>query len=614
MARHLGAVSRKVTVSEAYNLGNSTPGGINVLHVIVDNMYFASDPAFSEFTDAFHDDGFFAEGLLLLIIGIVPYTQAELLRVSLLVPAGAGLLLAEYRLSVPNLAASVSAMVLAGVARALWKTVIKNHPGIVENSVNQTCQLITIEALIGVIWVMVFRTGDQIFVYDVRNAPLLAINALTSALTLTLGKSTLLHMGNDVADTSSQTVHDPTCHNWDALTLLALTGIVGCHSTLSIRRSYTNVYQFCCFIFAVLCICCKGRVDVFDVRLQKLWTIRSTHELVDVNSAPSAENNDAIGFAEESDRTGFSEFFLNSQYDRFPRFLPVLSVALLWTAYGVLNFTERPERYSPVFLDRDYVPQIPVEIVLSMYKEPVEEVTQLISNLKSMPALSDAHFTIYIKDSEANNQDIKHRTGADLVATLPNIGREGETYLNHILNKWHSLAKQTIFLQADIHNSREFFTHMNNYYRRLKTGFLSLGWSGAVCNCENCGDRLFWHDNTHFLPQTFNRMNSSAICGNVLLSYKGQFIVSAARIRGIDKDIYHGLWKAFVDEKSWAHQPEYLQGRPDSMSAPDFGYTMERTWNLLFQCSNIDVAWKCPSLVSRWRIGGDIGDCQCFDA
>lgn len=57
MARYAGAVSRKVTVSEAYNLGNSTLRGINVLHVVVDNMYFTGDPAFSEFTDLCHDDG-----------------------------------------------------------------------------------------------------------------------------------------------------------------------------------------------------------------------------------------------------------------------------------------------------------------------------------------------------------------------------------------------------------------------------------------------------------------------------------------------------------------------------------------------------------------------------
>lgn len=557
---------------------------------------------------------FFAESLLLLIAGIVPHTQAELLRISLLVLASAGLLFAEYRLNVPNLVASILAMLLAGAARALWITVIKYYPGVDADNMNQIGRFITIEALVGVIWVLVFWNGNRMFAFELGSVPLLAINALTSALTLTLEKSMLLPMGDEVADTGSQTVTAPVRHSWDALTLFALTGIVGCHSTLSMRRSYTNAYQFCCFLFAVLCIGGKTRVDVFNAQLQRPWTIQSTYELVDNSSAPSAENSNVNGFAEETDRTGMLAFFSSSRSKRACRFLLGISVVLLWTAYAILNFTERPDRYSSAFLDRDYVPQLPVEIVLSMYKEPIDEVSKLVFNLKSMPGLSDAHFTIYVKDSEADNEDIKQQTGADRVATLPNIGREGETYLNHILNRWDSLARQTIFLQADIHNPREFYTHVKNYYSRSQTGFLNLGWSGAVCNCENCGDLLFWRDNTHFLPQTYNRIYNADTCKNVLLSYKGQFIVSAARIRGIDKDIYHSLWQAFVDEKSWAHQPEYLQGRPDSMSAPDFGYTIERTWNLLFQCSNLDVAWKCPSLVSGWRIGGDISDCQCFDA
>ncbi|KAF2624453.1 hypothetical protein BU25DRAFT_348381 [Macroventuria anomochaeta] len=294
------------------------------------------------------------------------------------------------------------------------------------------------------------------------------------------------------------------------------------------------------------------------------------------------------------------------------KYLLDISITLLWLAFGALNFTERQGRRLPVFLDQEYVPQSPVEIVLSMYKEPIDEVEELVNNLKSMPALSDARVTIYIKDGEANSTHVRHQTGANNATILPNVGREGETFLNHILNQWDSLARQTIFLQAGIHNPREFYTHISNYYSRSQTGFLNLGLSGAVCNCEDCGDRLFWNDKAHLFPRIYNRIYNSTTCDNVLLSYKGQFIVSAARIRGVDKDIYYALWKAFVDKGSWAHQPQILQG-PDSMSAPDFGYTMERMWNLLFQCSNSDVVWKCPSLVSKWRIGGDIGDCQCFD-
>jgi endo-1,4-beta-mannosidase len=124
-----------------------------------------------------------------------------------------------------------------------------------------------------------------------------------------------------------------------------------------------------------------------------------------------------------------------------------------------------------------------------MYQEPIDKVGQLIDNLKSMPTLSNAHVTIYIKDSEANNTHVKQKTGADYVITLPNVGRESETFLNYILDKWDSLVRQTIFLQAGIHYLRGFYTYIKNYYNG-STGFLNLSLSGGVCDCENCSDRF----------------------------------------------------------------------------------------------------------------------------
>lgn len=90
-------------------------------------------------------------------------------------------------------------------------------------------------------------------------------------------------------------------------------------------------------------------------------------------------------------------------------------------------------------------------------------------------------------------------------------------------------------------------------------------------------------------------------------------MVSAARIRGIDRSTYHDLQQAFVDENGWAHQEPYLHGRTDLMSDSFFSYILERTWNLRFQCPDMVVAWKCPSLISGWRTDGNVGDCQCFD-
>jgi hypothetical protein len=54
---------------------------------------------------------------------------------------------------------------------------------------------------------MVSGTDDQIFVVDVRNVLLLALNALASALAMILGKSILLPIDDEVADTSSLTTN-----------------------------------------------------------------------------------------------------------------------------------------------------------------------------------------------------------------------------------------------------------------------------------------------------------------------------------------------------------------------------------------------------------------------
>jgi hypothetical protein len=556
---------------------------------------------------------FFAEDLLLYITRAIPHTYAELLRISLLMLASAALLFTEYRLTMPNLATSIVAMLLAGAARGLLKLVIIHHPDVVAENEFQTSLHVIAGVLVGIIWVIVFETGNQTFALDFGNIPLLVLNASASAVAMLLGNSLLLPMYGEVVGTSSQTIDAPVDRLCDAITLTLLTGIVGCYSTLLTARSYTNIYQFCCFLLTITGLGRSAYVCASNRHSQSPGATPSTYELLSSPSALPAEYNDTISLTEEAHHSAVPALKSSSPNNTFSRYLVGISIASLWAAYGIMNFTERQEHRIPVLLDRDYVPQLPVEIVLSMYKEPIDEVRKLVNHLQNMPALSDAHVTIYIKDSGANNTYVKQQTGAHNVTTLPNIGREGETFLNHILNRWHDLARQTIFLQAGIHNPREFYTHVTNYYDRAQTGFLNLGWPGRLCDYENCSDRFGWQDNLHFIPQVCKQVYNSTICEKVLLSYKGQFIVSAARIRGINKDIYHDLWQAFIDENNPAHQPSNLQGRPDSMSAPDFGYTMERLWNLLFQCSSVDVGWKCPTLLSEWRLGGDISDCQCFD-
>ncbi|KAF2093497.1 hypothetical protein NA57DRAFT_48189 [Rhizodiscina lignyota] len=288
---------------------------------------------------------------------------------------------------------------------------------------------------------------------------------------------------------------------------------------------------------------------------------------------------------------------------------------LIWLAsnFSIIDTPSIPSNPGP-HLDTEYNPLFDIDIVVSMYKEPIDHVEWGLKSIRKIPGFQTQRLFIYTKDENANIEAINDAMRPFKVIHVPNVGREGETYLRHIVDHWDDLAKHTMFIQADIHNPREFIPRVRDYFDAERTGMLSLGFPGNVCDCANCGDRFGWHDDTGMVPSLYKKVyQTDEACNRDLLSYKGQFIASARRIRGVKKEVYEDLWKAIRDPNSWAHEAKYLRGRRDEMSAPIFGYTLERVWGLLMQCSDLEIAWKCPTLLSGKRRGGSKADCQCFD-
>jgi hypothetical protein len=504
---------------------------------------------------------------------------------------------------VPSLVSSILAMLLIAAASALRRVAAFSYPG------DTASRSISAEWLIATssVLVIVLAAGgwpkEEWEAFDMGSLLPRIINAFSTAAALLMGGSVFFPTNAGSDNQLPGTFHTPTQRVGDVLQMLTLNGVIGCSSTLLLRRSYTSWWQLCFFLPAAMCLCGN---EVYD----SIWN-ESKHQS-DICGGYDMVSHSPKRRSEDSEESGFSEPQTELQGYTMHSSLVSVAVIILWTAFASFNFGQRQYPHSDTLLDRAYEATVPLEIVVSMYKEKTDDVAALISKLQSMPQIADAHVTIYLKDGEADEEQIKQQTHSNKVIKLPNVGREAETYLNHIINRWDSLAERTIFLQADVHNPREFYPFVERYFSRNQTGFLSLGWAGNVCNSADCGDKFGWHDETGFVPYLQNRIYDSTP-ENVLLSYKGQFVVTAARIRGINKAIYTYLEQLLVNETSWTHQQEYLQGRKDSMSQPYFGYTMERIWNVLFQCSDMDVAWKCPSLLSGWRPGGSIADCQCFD-
>lgn len=169
---------------------------------------------------------------------------------------------------------------------------------------------------------------------------------------------------------------------------------------------------------------------------------------------------------------------------------------------------------------------------------------------------------------------------------------------------------------------RELIPRINSYLVP-QTGMLSLGFTGVTCSCGSCSDRWGWEDRWNVVPKLYEHIYGAPCESNqpILLSYKGQFVASAKRIRGIGKKNYERLLDAVTSKEAWAHNSTMLEKwgfgdvkEGDSPSNPYFGFTVERIWGLLMQCATDGVVGaRCPSLLSGMARGGNVRECQCLD-
>jgi hypothetical protein len=172
-----------------------------------------------------------------------------------------------------------------------------------------------------------------------------------------------------------------------------------------------------------------------------------------------------------------------------------------------------------------------------------------------------------------------------------------------------------------------------------------------------------------------NGKGKGASCTQALLTHGNNFIAGAERIRGLDRDVYQLLYDALTNanlRNGWAHDASKIPvnvrpggdkdwngkssansggkdrpkgngvavdsfrgvsetgdkgknanwwtsarggiefGEEDSLEHPYLGYTVERLWGILMQCSTSEIAWRCPNTLRGWRRGGERADCGCL--
>lgn len=222
------------------------------------------------------------------------------------------------------------------------------------------------------------------------------------------------------------------------------------------------------------------------------------------------------------------------------------------------------------------VPKQNMHVVLSYYNEPLTCVQNTMEFIKKTVENNwEIQLFIYTKGGEFAN-----------ATRLPNIGREGGSYLHHILTHWHALPHHVLFAQACAHDE------MKQQLPLLKptTQALNLGgFEHGDCDGTPAYPMRRLREIYAFVHRRF--------CpdGVIFKSWmKGQFLVSKHSILKNSKHVYELLNKTlFEPPEHFIHtdlkliKDENNRKRIEATELNDnanyFSYQLERAWSSIFE-------------------------------
>ncbi|TGO42869.1 hypothetical protein BHYA_0005g01370 [Botrytis hyacinthi] len=504
----------------------------------------------------------------------------------------------EYRLTIPGFICGVGAFTMTGLSRAFFVMAshkMNDHGDQISSSYHIYILMTTTFGLFMSGFLAYAQERNILeFYLEPGTLALFFISSVTTVAAGFSGTSMLTYTPSSFSAGKNLDARAPSAIS--DVVVSGLSGILVLLISLAFGPiSVVSWIQFTSYFLAIYCLIGDSKIDIFLENI--LGCIQRRLHCQSINTAPSPT----------------------------PQRIPSSILKISFTTLAIIAlyalslsqlFRLQPGPISS--MDNLHTPvSSSFDIVISAYKETPESIARMLKAIKSTPYLSshNTRVLIYTKDPTVSLSMLKNSTGADIVERLPNLGREGGTYLSHIVTHWNDLAAQTMFIQAHAHNIRELIPRIDSYLVP-QTGMLSLGFSESTCSCNNCGDRFGWTDDWAMVPSLYESIYGSSCTDStkILLSYKGQFIASARRIRGISRGIYEDLLSTITSESGWSHDSRFVE-EDDSPDNPSFGFAVERVWGLLMQCANDDrVSTKCPSLLSGMKTGGDIGDCQCLDS
>ncbi|BGP25144.1 proteophosphoglycan ppg4 [Rhodotorula toruloides] len=320
----------------------------------------------------------------------------------------------------------------------------------------------------------------------------------------------------------------------------------------------------------------------------------------------------------------------------FPLLIHLLTLPVSYTSVSLACSYLPPSLRSTICPSSASAPiSRSVDLVIAYYDESFERTRDHINDVRKTPFVrARSNRVVLYNKGPRREEDI--RKGLDLrwtdeVVPLQNWGREGATYLTHILLHYNTtlsslvpsfhpspppsnlltphshlrtthLADHTYFLQphlawADIAGARMRIVEDD-------TGFAHFGpLIRGKCGYDQRVDVDF-----PTVKELFN-IFAGEMCPPTghLMAWSAQFAVSKRRILANPYARYSSLSTLLEAPSShWIHN---LWGPNDSggPSNPAFGHSVERSWPVIFGCWDPKLASECPDEVA------EKGKCQCLD-
>ncbi len=266
-----------------------------------------------------------------------------------------------------------------------------------------------------------------------------------------------------------------------------------------------------------------------------------------------------------------------------------------------------------------------VDLVLSHYDEPLGAVVAFVARARgALPAaVAAAGVRVFLLTHGACTAAGTPVGAANVtlppswrVTCLPNFGKESYAYLRWLEAHAHGDASPIVWFsqaQPDDYMQPRLWPRLPLLTRR--TGMLGLALVlDAACDGSSEAALGPYLGALHFAA-------TGRFCAEQprwTVFWNGEFIVSAQRLRRQPASLYAALRAALelpdghavhTADARWA---EPKSGEPSTRANPLFGYAMERSWNVLWNCTAMHLPGRCGCDAEHPE-GCVANACQCLD-